>query len=726
MWRERVFPKSWRGGRDVWWLLAIVALAVSVRAAYWLQFREVALFGVAVGPDVKEYDGWARQILGGQYLWRELPIHGPLYAYFLAFWYRVTGMSIPAVRALQLGLDVVSMLCVMAAARRLWGWRVAGLVGGIWALYLPLVYYSAELFSEGLLVFCFSLVLALLALVVPRLVSGKSLELRHWLVLVATGGVLGLAALTHALSLLASAALVATTAVLLPRVGRLGYSSRHEDAPSCHLHSGLRRWLDLMSGRFDWRLRCRVGVLLLAGLLIVLLPVTAWNWHLSRELVLVQAREGLNLYIGNNPQANGTCNVRPGKDYQALLDMPRLAGAVGEKAAKRFYRGEVIRFVLRNPQAWGRLLVRKALLTWNRREICSGPDLPELQALTPLMRLPFLSFAFLGPLALAGCWASRRQRASWLLLAVVVAYAVALTVFVTSGRYRLGMIPALIVLAALALAEAWCCWREKRWRELGVSGCVWALGLLVSLGVAPPPFPGSAAESAHLLAEASWRQGDLVEAERWLGVALPRSPQDSRLHQLQGVVLAEKGRHSEAVQAYERALQLAPALVQVRVDLAISLVAMGRVARAESELRKVVSRAPDSADAHYNLGVLAEGKGEWQQALECYRRALAANPAHVSAGLNAGLVACRLQDWPEAERRLRVVLRLDRGKAKAWNGLAVIHASRQQLSQAVACFRKSLALDPTQKNVWLTLASMLEEAGDAAAAETARRRAAKL
>jgi tetratricopeptide (TPR) repeat protein len=466
--------------------------------------------------------------------------------------------------------------------------------------------------------------------------------------------------------------------------------------------------------------------MLLAGLLIVMLPVTLWNWHLSRELVLVQAREGLNLYIGNNPQANGTCYVRPGKEYQALLDLPRQAGAVGEKAAKRFYRGEVIRFVLRNPQEWGRLLVRKALLTWNRREICSGPDLPELQALTPLMRFPLLSFAFLGPLALAGCWAGRRQRASWLLLAVVVAYASALTVFVTSGRYRLGMMPALTVLAALALEELWRCWREKRWRQLGILGCVWGLGLLVSLGVAPPPFPGSAAESAHLLAEASWRQGNLVEAERWLGVALLRSPQDSRLHQLQGVVLAEKGRHSEAVQSYERALELDPDLVQARVDLAISLVAMGRVARAESELRQVVSRAPDSADAHYNLGVLAEGRGEWRQALECYRRALAANPAHVSAGLNAGLVACRLQEWPEAERSLRMVLRLDRGKAKAWNGLAVIHASRQQLPQAMVCLRKSLALDPAQKNVWLMLASMLEEAGDTEAAEAARAQAAKM
>lgn len=674
------------------WLppLLVLLLAAAVRGAYLAQYAETPLGALAVGTDVREYDAWAREILGGRFWWNQLQIHGPLYPYALAAWYKLTGMNVMAVRGVQLGLDMAALLCVWGAVRLLWDRRTAWVAGLLWALYLPLVYYSAELVSEGLTVFLLSAVLLVWALVAEQH-ARRVLYVRTLAGLGVAGLLLGAAAIAHPLSL------------------------------GCGVvFAGFAVW-------WCWRERGRAHAFLAAALLVVtipaaIFPVSLHNRALCGELVLVQAHGALNVFIGNNPGASGTPNVRPGPSYEALLARPAAAGAVGEGGASDYYRGQVLLYVAEQPGQWLRLLGRKFLLTWNAAEITSGSDLPQAQALTALMRGPLPRFGWLLPLALAGAWFTRRRRETWPFILAPAAYAAALTFTVTSGRYRLGMVPALIALAAVGALGLWDLGRRRTWRQGWPALAGVALGLAVAWLPVPPPVPNGDAEYAALMAEACWRQGDYRGAEPWLRRGLTLAPEDPAMHHMYATVLSKTGKVDEALEHYRRALAGNPRDVEPRIEMGNYLAGIGRRSDARRELEAAVTQDPNAAHGWYNLGVLAEEDSQPDTALAHYRRALDLEPGLASAHLNLGVLYLRRQDYAAAERHFLRAATLEPQRARPFTCLAALAAETGRWRAAAKAFEQALGLDPQQPDAWLAYAQMRRQQGDAAGAGVIVRR----
>lgn len=677
------FQRLWRRLQAV---LVLGLLAVLLRLLYWLQYVALPSGRVPVGADVVEYDRWARQILSGEFLWTALPIHAPLYPYWLAGAYALTGVSLPWVRLLQLGLDLVSLVCVALALWRLVNARAAFLAALFWALYQPLIYYSAELLSEVLVVALMSGML--LAWALAHRPGGRA-PLRLWPL--GVGAFLGgLAAITHPLTLAVS-------------VPFLGWSLW------C-LHRQYRGRRLVASGA------------LLGGLLVLpVLPVTWRHAQVSGELVWIQAHSGLNLYIGNNPDADGTCNVRPGPAYEALVRRPYLAGARSEAEARRYFRGEVARFVLRQPLRAAGLILRKAALTWHGADLPSGADLPIVQYQTPFMRLPLLRFGFIGPLALAA-WSLRRCRRRHLapFLWVPLCTTAALALLVTSGRYRLMMTPALLGAAALSCEGLWRCWRRHDRRTW-----LWALvlsvgGLTLAYAVPAPSLPTAESEAVVLLAEAAWRGRDLPAAEHLVRYGLAGEPGSPALHHLLGNILHEQGHLEAATAALRQALENDPDRLAARVDLAIVLTAGGATAEARGLLAEAAARPDAGAEVWYNLGVLHERLDEPAAAAAAYRQALERDRTHASARLNLAIILLRRGQEAEAEGELEAVLRLRPRDDKALAALGVLYAGRGDSAAAAAFFERALMANPSRDDLRQALERARSEAGlDAAAAPAA-------
>jgi Flp pilus assembly protein TadD len=662
---------------------AIAFVAVLVRLSYWAQYVALPIGRAALGADAMEYDKWARRILAGEWLWRELPIHAPLYPFCLAGMYSLTGVSIPAVRALQLGLDLLSLTLVALALWRLVNARAALACAALWALYQPLIYYSAELFCEVLAVLLLSAVL--LCWAVAHRPGGRG-PLRLW-PLRLSALLCGLAAITHPLTLFLS----------LPYLGWVHWTLRARRTPR-------QRW---------------VLATALAGLfLLPIVPVTLRNAAVSGEFVPIQAHDGLNLYIGNNPEATGTCYVRPGPAFDDLVNRPGRAGSTTQSAARRYFQAAVVRFVVQQPLQAGRLLVRKALLTWNAADIPSGPDLPLLQALTAFMRVPLLRFGFVAPLALAGWAVAYRRRRLVPFLWMPVFATAALALLVTSGRYRLMMMPALIGGAALAVEGLWRAWQRDDQRTWMLAVVLSLAGLVVAYAVPIPALPTAEAEAVVLLAEAAWRARDVRQAEHFARYGLEAHPEDAALHHLLGNVLLEQGKTAAAVAALQRALQSEPGRCTAAVDLAIALAADGRDAAALAELDRAAKLTATSADVGYNQGVIYERQGRLDLAERAYEQALVRDLTHASARLNLGLLLLRGGQGDRAVPHLAGVLNLRPQDDKALAGLAVYHAQRGEFRQAGEFFTRAIAANPKRDDL---RAAYREMQADAAAGGPQRR-----
>jgi tetratricopeptide (TPR) repeat protein len=89
-----------------------------------------------------------------------------------------------------------------------------------------------------------------------------------------------------------------------------------------------------------------------------------------------------------------------------------------------------------------------------------------------------------------------------------------------------------------------------------------------------------------------------------------------------------------AMDAYRRALTVAPAHVEAHLNLGRLLHEAGELEAAETHYRAAVNAAPGDANAHYNLGVVLEDLKRWSPAIAAYRQALRLDDGLAAAHFN--------------------------------------------------------------------------------------------
>ncbi len=168
-----------------------------------------------------------------------------------------------------------------------------------------------------------------------------------------------------------------------------------------------------------------------------------------------------------------------------------------------------------------------------------------------------------------------------------------------------------------------------------------------------PTFPEALESLARLL----------VAQERWLEAAACAVeacnawPGRADFHELLGDAQRGAGQTAAAIQAYEKAVQLAPGRHSARFGLAEAFRQKRDFHGAEAILRDIREILPDSWLAHHDLGNALRDQGKFTEAEICYRAALA------------------LAETPVALNHLAAVLRdlgqLDEARAVAERGLAL-------------------------------------------------------
>jgi tetratricopeptide (TPR) repeat protein len=89
-----------------------------------------------------------------------------------------------------------------------------------------------------------------------------------------------------------------------------------------------------------------------------------------------------------------------------------------------------------------------------------------------------------------------------------------------------------------------------------------------------------------------------------------------------------------AIEAYERALALAPDHADAHVNLGRLLHEQDRTSQAASHYRLALESEPNHETAAFNLGVALEDEGCAQEAMQAYRHALESNPGCADAHYN--------------------------------------------------------------------------------------------
>ncbi len=139
---------------------------------------------------------------------------------------------------------------------------------------------------------------------------------------------------------------------------------------------------------------------------------------------------------------------------------------------------------------------------------------------------------------------------------------------------------------------------------------------------------------------------------------LAKNPNSWLAHCNFGVVLSGQRKLEEAIQHYQRALQLEPEFTEARYSLAHELAAQGKSDEAIFQYEQALRLQPNYAEAHNNLAIELAMKGDLNQAIPHWERAVQLKPRYTEAEYNLGLGLAKQGRTAEATRHFEQALRL--------------------------------------------------------------------
>ncbi len=376
--------------------------------------------------------------------------------------------------------------------------------------------------------------------------------------------------------------------------------------------------LPLFSARRDRR---GAGV---AVLLILALPllVTARNAAVG-DPVFIASQGGLNFHLGNGREADGisaTFKEAPGAVGYRMLDA---AAAIAERDAGRTLRpSDVSRHWARRawrdigdaPGRWLALLFKKTFLFPSAREIPNNHDPVLFAEHVGALRMP--GWGIWWPMAIVGAWVSRRHAPARFVTVCALAIGVVTVLFFVNARFRMPVVPLLLVLSAGGIVSVARAVRERRVRSLAAAAAL-ATGAAVVACSNPYNVPREPWVGGYVLvAEAERNRGEPVRSLRWVERALELEPAlyPARLAQIE--LLRRMGRIAEASDVAERVLALRPDDAAVRHQNAILLDLADRPADALVEVDRALALEPTLPGAEVDRAVILARLGRREDALD--------------------------------------------------------------------------------------------------------------
>jgi tetratricopeptide (TPR) repeat protein len=339
----------------------------------------------------------------------------------------------------------------------------------------------------------------------------------------------------------------------------------------------------------------------------VILPVTIRNYAVSKDFILITSNFGFNFYIGNNPNAPGEYET----PKEIVLDSDltgkltaesQLGHSLKPSEVSRFWFSSAMDFVKDEPAAFLALFMKKALLFWNGYEIPQAENFYFSQRYSPLLRTPGLVFGVVAPFALLGLIISfKNWRKLYSLYIFIFSYMFSVVVFFVLSRFRIHVLPFLIVFAA--------------------SGVYWAIKTIISKKL--------------LRTRAILNLGLLALFFVLVNLEVQGFNTDKAMsegYNMQGIYHTYFYKdYDAAIALFHRALEHVPEAVETYNNLATTYLNMEDFERAIEMYERLTEMEPDRWIFYYNLGIAYYLSGQFEEAIKTLETAVSLEPHSVHA-----------------------------------------------------------------------------------------------
>jgi len=666
-------------------LLAIVCLAAGLRLFnHWQQSARNPVYAFPL-VDAKEYVDDARYYLDVDFLGPPGSyFHPPFYSYFIALAFEALGSDPAVIKWLQMGLDLLNLWLLFLIGKRVFSYRTALVAAFLYAVSIPVIQFSSEILPPILLIFL--LLLSVYGLLRFTDDPRNSPPRLRWLVLAAVS--LGCLVITLPNFLLA----LPVVAVWLVWVFR---------------ETAVKKRL-----------------LYILVLCIALVPVgltAARNHFFAGENVLINHAGGINFYIGNNPDVKRTVSIRPGLEWERfLMEAYEREEIKDYRSQNAYWIHRAFKFIGENPLRWIGLLGKKMVLFYNAHGFPRNFDTGYFSRYSLVLQLPILRLHtilplfFLGVLLIViGRLKALRGDGLGLILSLILVYSFSIAMIFVAGRYRLPVLPLMILIAAAGVVAVYHAVRERRWLLVGLQAAFsGAVAVLVSLAPFASSYPYDIAKShtEAMIAGALYDHSRYNEAQAYFERALsgPKDESTYEAYSDYAKYWSKRGDTDKAIENFRKSLSLNPDNHEALNGLGFYHKMRKDYDQAKEYLTRGVEAAPCYPQMYLNLADCHLAQGEIAEAIKVVESYYIRCPSpHPTIAFNlAKLLMDKAQDWKNAARYLKLAIRYPQGlptSAETFNRLGACYYYMKMPAEAESAWREGLKIDPDNRAIQTNL-----------------------
>jgi tetratricopeptide (TPR) repeat protein len=258
--------------------------------------------------------------------------------------------------------------------------------------------------------------------------------------------------------------------------------------------------------------------------------------------------------------------------------------------------------------------------------------------------------------------------------------ALGVAIFLVFARYRLPLVPVLLLFASAGLIELVQVVRLRQYRRLAATG-------LVGFALALP-------------ANASWGWLDQIRAE-----------QSGTAYANVGLAFREDGDQTQAVQYLRNALKFDPRNTAASINLGNALLSLGQTQEAVAAFRTGLAVDPDSPDLNYNLGYALDRSAKSADAISPLRRAAALSPNYLPAQSLLGQILVTEGLFDEAVAHYQSAILANPKSADLRFAASQLFEMGRAYELATKELIYGIQIDPTSRYEWDRLISLLMKSG---------------
>jgi tetratricopeptide (TPR) repeat protein len=186
-----------------------------------------------------------------------------------------------------------------------------------------------------------------------------------------------------------------------------------------------------------------------------------------------------------------------------------------------------------------------------------------------------------------------------------------------------------------------------------------------------------------------------------------RYPRSARAHTNLGLACANAGSLSEAVSAFQGALELDPDSYVASIELAKVFASQGRLDEAEEIYRLLCVTFPSNVTPLMGLAYLAMRRDDFVEAEKLFRDAVSRRPATPVPFYHLAVLLLHRQETREAIKLLRTALRHNVRSAALYQAIGVAYSLAGDNARSARAFRTALTLSPNLNEALKGLANTL-------------------